>query len=82
MPSSPVPRTLTSFIWRTTNATADSPTWTPITDKHLPALSINSLAISPVRSDTLFGGTGSTSSLAREGSPGFGVARSTNGGKS
>ncbi len=74
--------TVNGGIWRTTNATAESPTWTPITDKHLPALSINSLAISPVRSDTLFAGTGSTSSLAREGSPGFGVARSTNGGKS
>ncbi len=74
--------TVNGGIWRTTNATAESPTWTPITDKHLPALSINSLAISPVRSDTLFAGTGSTSSLAFEGSPGFGVARSTNGGQS
>src|SRR5207245_5876421 len=69
-------------IWKTTNATADSPTWTPLTDKHLPALSINSLAISPVRPETLFAGTGSTSSDGLDGSPGFGVTRSTNGGKS
>jgi len=74
--------TVNGGIWKTINATAESPAWTPLTDKHLPALSINSLAISPVRSDTLFAGTGSTSSLAFEGSPGFGVARSTNGGKS
>src|SRR5262249_1940425 len=67
---------------RTTNATAISPTWLSLTDKHLPALSINSLAVSPADSDTLFAGTGSTSSLALEGSPGFGVVRSTNGGRS
>jgi hypothetical protein len=74
--------TVNGGIWRTTNATDANPTWTPLTDKSLPALSINSLAISPVRSNTLFAGTGSTSSLALEGTPGFGVARSTNGGKS
>ena len=74
--------TVNGGIWRTTNATDANPTWTPLTDKSLPALSINSLAISPVRSNTLFAGTGSTSSLALEDSPGFGVARSTNGGKS
>ena len=74
--------TVNGGVWKTTNATADSPTWISLTDKHVPALSINSLAISPVHSDTLFAGTGSTSSLAFEGSPGFGVLRSTNGGKS
>jgi hypothetical protein len=67
-------------IWKTTNATAANPTWTPLTDQQLPALSINSLAISPVDPNTLFAGTGSTSSLASFGSPGFGVARSTDGG--
>src|SRR5947209_10776165 len=74
--------TVNGGIWRTTNATADNPTWTPLTDRRLPALSINSLAISPVHPNTLFAGTGSTSSLSFLGSPGFGVARSTNGGKS
>jgi hypothetical protein len=43
-------------------------------------LSINSLALSPVDANILFTGTGSTSSLAGEGSPGFGVVRSTDGG--
>jgi len=42
-------------IWRTTNATAISPTWSPLTDQQLPALSINSLALSPVDANTLFG---------------------------
>jgi hypothetical protein len=72
--------TVNGGIWRTTNATADSPTWIPLTDQQLPALSINSLATSPVDAKILFAGTGSTSSLAREGSSGFGVARSTDGG--
>src|SRR5207253_3179276 len=35
-------------IWKTTNATAASPTWTPLTDQALPALSINSMAVSPL----------------------------------
>src|SRR5262249_31043308 len=73
--------TVNGVIWKTTNATTDRPTWIPLTDKHVPALSINSLAISPVHPDTLFAGTGSTSSLAADGSAGFGVLRSTNGGE-
>jgi hypothetical protein len=32
-------------IWKTTNATAATPTWTPLTDTALPALSMRSLAI-------------------------------------
>jgi hypothetical protein len=52
-----------------------------LTDRKLPALSINSLAISPVNSRILFAGTGSTSSFGFDGSPGFGVARSTDGGR-
>jgi hypothetical protein len=74
--------TVNGGIWKTTSATADSPTWIPLTDQHVPALSINSLAISPIHANTLFAGTGSTSSLNFEGSPGFGVLRSTNAGKS
>jgi hypothetical protein len=72
--------TVNGGVWNTSNASAASPTWTPLTDQQLPALSINSLAMSPVNSMTLFAGTGSTSSFAFHGSPGFGVARSTNGG--
>jgi hypothetical protein len=72
--------TVNGGVWRTTNATANSPTWTPLADQQLPALSITSLALSPVDTSIVFAGTGSASSLAREGSPGFGVARSTDGG--
>ena len=72
--------TVNGGVWKTSNATAASPTWTPLTDTGLPALSINSLAMSPVSPNTLFAGTGSTSSFSFNGSPGFGVARSTDGG--
>lgn len=72
--------TVNGGIWRTSNLTAANPTWTPLTDQQLPALSINSLALSPLNANVLFAGTGSTSSLNFEGSPGFGVARSIDGG--
>ena len=69
-------------VWKTTNATAASPTWTNLTDQALPAQSINALAMSPLDAtgNTVFAGTGSTSSYAFDGSPGFGVARTTDGG--
>jgi hypothetical protein len=72
--------TINGGIWKSTNANTATPTWTPLTDLKLPALSINSIAISPLSSSTIFAGTGSTSSDAFEGSPGFGVLRSTDGG--
>jgi hypothetical protein len=72
--------TVNGGVWKTENATAASPAWTPLTDHQLPALSINSLAMSPVNPGTLFAGTGSTSSHQGVGTPGFGVARSTDGG--
>src|SRR4029077_1292415 len=72
--------TVNGVIWKTTNAIAANPTWIPLTDLQLPALSIRSLAISPVDSNTIFAGTGSSSSLSSLGTPGFGVARSTDGG--
>src|SRR5438309_5234921 len=50
--------TVNGGIWRTTNLTAASPTWTPLTDQQLPALSINSLALSPLEANILFSGTG------------------------
>jgi hypothetical protein len=74
--------TVNGGVWRTTNATADSPSWSPLTDRRLPGLSINSLALSPLNSRAVFAGTGSTSSRSFIGSPGFGVARSTDGGHS
>src|SRR6266481_8937904 len=72
--------TVNGGVWKTSNATAATPTWTPLTDTQLPALSIDSLAMSPVSPSTLFAGTGSTSSFSSNGSPGFGVARSIDGG--
>jgi hypothetical protein len=72
--------TVNGGIWRTTNLKAVDPTWTPLTDQQLPALSIRSLAISPADPNIIFAGTGSSSSLASLGSPGFGVARSIDGG--
>ncbi|HZU91210.1 MAG TPA: hypothetical protein VE993_18300, partial [Stellaceae bacterium] len=68
-------------VWLTLDATSPAPIWTPLTDEALPALSIASLAVSPVNSSVVFAGTGSTSSLSDQGSPGFGVARSTDGGE-
>jgi hypothetical protein len=73
--------TVNGGVWKTTNATAASPSWTPLTDLQLPGLSINSVAISPANSNTLFAGTGSVSSLnIFATNPGIGLARSTDGG--
>ena len=68
-------------IWKTSNAKAVEPTWVPLVDTQLPALSIASLAISPLDSNTLYAGTGSTSSGSLMGAEGFGVTRSTDAGK-
>jgi hypothetical protein len=73
--------TVNGGVWKSTNANSATPKWYPLTDLKLPALSINSIAISPLRSSTIFAGTGSTSSDNFEGSPGFGVIRSTDGGE-
>src|SRR5262249_13411383 len=72
--------TVSCGVWVTSNATDPSPTWTPLTDQQLPELPINSLAMSPVNPNTLFAGTGSTTSFNRFGALGIGVARSTDGG--
>jgi hypothetical protein len=72
--------TVNGGVWKTTNATAASPAWTPLTDQALPATSINSVAISPVDANTIFVGSGSTSSFGSDGNPGFGVGKSTDGG--
>ncbi len=45
--------TVSGGVWKTSNATAAIPTWTPLTDMtalNLPQLPINSLAMSPVDS--------------------------------
>lgn len=67
-------------VWKTTNATAAAPSWTVLTDQAIAASSISSLALSPVNSNVIYAGTGSTSSLGFDGSPGIGLAKSTDGG--
>src|SRR5262245_50140404 len=70
-----------SGIWRTGNATAASPTWTPLTD-NFPSLSIGALEFDP--SDptrrTLVAGVGRFSSFGRNGGPLTGILRTTDGG--
>lgn len=68
-------------IWLTTNATAASPTWTPLTDQ-FPSLSIGDIAFSPldVTNNTLFAGTGRFSSGFGDGGPQTGLLKTTDGG--
>ena len=73
-------------IWRTTNATSATPTWTPLTDQ-FPSLSISALAYSPLdaTNNTLFAGTGdyrSGSSVVGGGAGdgAIGILRTTDGG--
>jgi hypothetical protein len=67
-------------VWKTTNAKAASPTWTALTDQALPALSIGSVAISPLNPNLIFAGSAARSSFARIGGANFGIGRSTDGG--
>ncbi len=68
-------------IWLTTNATAASPTWTPLTDQ-FSSLSIGDIAFSPLdaTNNTLFAGTGRFSSGFGDGGPQAGLLRTTDGG--
>src|SRR6266542_5009198 len=70
-----------SGIWRTGNATAASPTWTPLTD-NFPSLSIGALEFDPldVTHRTLVAGIGRFSSFSRSGGPLTGLLRTTDGG--
>jgi hypothetical protein len=70
-----------SGIWRTGNATAASPNWTPLTD-NLPSLSIGALEFDPTDATnrTLVAGIGTFSSFALRGGPLTGILRTTNGG--
>jgi hypothetical protein len=72
--------TVNGGIWRTTDATAASPTWVPLTD-HLPSLAISDLEFSPADPThrTLYAATGSYSNGV-DGGPGAGVYRTTDGG--
>ncbi len=67
-------------VWKSTNAKAASPSWTALTDQALPALSIGSVAISPLNPNLVFAGAGNRSSFANVGGANFGIGRSTDGG--
>ena len=70
-----------SGIWRTGNATAESPNWTPLTD-NFPSLSIGALEFDPTDPTrrTLVAGIGRFSSFGRSGGPLTGLLRTTDGG--
>jgi photosystem II stability/assembly factor-like uncharacterized protein len=69
-----------SGVWRTDNAKAASPHWTPLTD-NLPSLSIGALEFDPTDTTnrTLVAGIGRFSSFGESG-PLTGILRTTNGG--
>ncbi|HZN33903.1 MAG TPA: hypothetical protein VFB80_08785 [Pirellulaceae bacterium] len=69
-------------IWRTTDATSPNPHWTPLTDQFR-SLSVTSLEFSPLdpAHNTLFAGTGSTSSGGGDGGPAIGLLKTTDGGQ-
>ncbi len=68
-------------VWRTANATAASPTWTPLTD-NLASLSMGSLEfdVTDAASQTLVAGSARVSSFASIGGLRIGVLRTTDGG--
>ncbi len=68
-------------IWKTTNATAVSPTWTPVTDS-AESLSISDIALDPTDTtgNTLVAGTAPYSSFYQTGGPAGRLLRTTNGG--
>jgi len=65
-------------VWKTTNAMASTPHWIPLTDFALPSLSLGSIAISPVRKNTIFAAAGRFSSCEFVGGWRCGIARSDN----
>lgn len=70
-------------VWKTTNATAASPTWTTTTGD-MPSLSIGALAFDPLdaTSQTVWAGTGRFSSYYRFGGSRAGLLKTTDGGAS
>jgi len=65
-------------VWKTTNALAASPTWTPITDFEA-SLAIGDIAIDPVDHDIIYVGTGEANGSC-DSYYGQGILRSTDGG--
>jgi hypothetical protein len=68
-------------VWRTTNATAASPSWTPLTDR-FPCLGMGDIEFSPLdpTHNTLFAGTANLSSGFADGSVPDGLLRTIDGG--
>ena len=68
-------------VWKTTNASSSSPSWTPLTDFQA-SLSIGAVALDPTdpSANTLVAGIGTTSSFSGEGGPLEGILRTTDGG--
>lgn len=75
--------TVNGGVWKTINATAAQPAWTPLTDQ-LPSQSIGSIALDPldIGRQTIIAGTARTSSFGERGDDEIGVYHSTNGGAS
>jgi hypothetical protein len=74
--------TVNGGVWKTTNATASSPNWTPLTDT-MPSQSISALAfdLGDATSNTIYAGVGRQSSFAQLGNNRIGLMRSTDGGQ-
>lgn len=68
-------------VWKTTNATATSPRWAPLTDD-MGALSIGAMEFDPNDPDTILVGIGRYSSFGRAGSDRNGLYLTTDGGDS
>ncbi len=75
--------TVNGGIWKTTNATAADPTWTPLTD-NLPSLSIGAMEFDPTDPtyNTIIAGFGDFSSFNSAGGARDGLIETTNGGQS
>jgi hypothetical protein len=65
-------------VWKTTNALAASPTWTPITDSQA-SLAMGDIAIDPVDHNIIYVGTGEANGSC-DSYYGQGILRSTDGG--
>ncbi|MEO8191126.1 MAG: FG-GAP-like repeat-containing protein [Acidobacteriota bacterium] len=66
-------------LWKTTDALAAAPRWTPMTD-HQPSLAVGDIAIDPVNPNIIYVGTGENNATACDNYYGKGILRSLNGG--
>lgn len=65
-------------VWKTVNALAATPTWTPLTD-HQPSLAVGDIAIDPVNPNIVYTGTGEPNGSC-DSYYGRGILRSADGG--